>query len=351
MVFLFFLAFSLLFATSLDKIKNISRENLDKAIDMFLDYVKGHPKDPDIEKVGEFLFAKKHLVEKYPFLAKEIVSEDLKGFLKKLKTFPKTFSSKETKLLEKIFPDLKSFIEDLQSVEDILIYPSFWKLGIPLRIKDPESFVSKLIERFFEDPFLLSYEFITALSKIENSKELGEKIVSNVEKMPLQEKNYPYMLRLFEIARMLGYNRPSDLEEELRNYFLLSAKLSASSSPKELEELVTEYEKLTIPKEELRKKLLVFSSKVKRENSEDHRYYYLLILFLPFLFFFSSRFRAQIYRIFGAKKRAASLYLKLLQKYPENVKLRLKLAHLYEELGMHEEAMKEYEIIKKLSQV
>jgi tetratricopeptide (TPR) repeat protein len=49
------------------------------------------------------------------------------------------------------------------------------------------------------------------------------------------------------------------------------------------------------------------------------------------------------------KKRAASIYLKLLQKQPENVKLRLKLARLYEEIGMHEEAMKEYEIIKKLS--
>lgn len=56
---LFFLFLSsVLLATSLDEIKEVSKTDVQKAISMFLNYVKENPSDPGIETVGEFLFAK-----------------------------------------------------------------------------------------------------------------------------------------------------------------------------------------------------------------------------------------------------------------------------------------------------
>jgi len=344
----FLLSSSLLLAASLDEIKEVSKSNIQKAIDMFLNYVKEHPSDPKIEKMGEFLFAKKQLIEAHPSLSKEIVSEDLRGLVKKLRD--ETFTKEETELLKKVFPNLESFVKGLQSLNDVLEYPLFWKLNVPLEIKDPDAFADDLIERFFENPFLFSYEVLTALSKIKNAREISFAIVRRIGNLPLEEERYPYLLRLFEIARIMGYDQLNTLEEEIRKYLSLMAKLTSPVSSDELKDLVSEYESLTIPKENLRKKLVLLSRERKAQVTRRNSYLYLLLVLPAFLFFFP-RFRAFLYRTFGLKKRAASLYLKLLQKHPENVKLRLKLARLYEELGLHEKAMKEYEIIKKLSQV
>ena len=72
-------------ALSLEEIKSLSKTNLDSAIDLFLDYMKKHPSDPELERVGEFLFAKKKLVEKHPSLSQEIISENLRDLLEKLR--------------------------------------------------------------------------------------------------------------------------------------------------------------------------------------------------------------------------------------------------------------------------
>ncbi|MDK2785862.1 MAG: hypothetical protein PWQ80_541 [Thermotoga sp.] len=346
---LFFLFLSsVLLATSLDEIKEVSKTDVQKAISMFLNYVKENPSDPGIETVGEFLFAKKRLVEAHPSLSEEIVSEDLQELVKKLKD--ETFPEEETDLLKRVFPNLESFVRSLQSLSDILEFPFFWKLNVPLEIENPDAFAEELINRFFENPFLFSYEVITALSKIKNAEEIGLAIVQKIENLPLEEEKYPYFLRLFEIARAMGYDRPSTLEEEIRKYFSLMARLNSSLSSEDSKEIVSEYESLTIPKENLRKKMVSLFNERKDRTVQKIQYIYFLLL-LPVFLIFSTRFRAFLYRTLGLKKRAASLYLKLLQKSPENVKLRLKLARLYEELGMHEKAMEEYEIIKKLSQV
>ncbi|WP_101513671.1 lipopolysaccharide assembly protein LapB [Thermotoga sp. SG1] len=348
-VALFFLFLStFLLAISLDEIKEVSKTDLQKAINLFLNYVKENPSDPEIETVGELLFAKKRLVEAHPSLSKEISSEDLQGLMKKLKD--ETFLEEETDLLKRVFSNLESFVGSLQSLSDILEYPFFWKLNVPLKIEKPDAFAEELISRFFENPFLFSYEVISALSKIKNAEEIGLAIVQKIENLPLEEGKYPYFLRLFEIARTMGYDRPSALEEEIRKYLSLMTRLNSSISPEDSKEIFSEYESLTIPKENLRKKLVFFFSE-KRARAVQNTTYIYFFLVLPAFLLFSARFRAFLYRTLGLKKRAASLYLKLLQKSPENVKLRLKLARLYEELGMHEKAMEEYEIIKKLSQV
>ncbi|AIY88758.1 MULTISPECIES: tetratricopeptide repeat protein [unclassified Thermotoga] len=332
-------------ALSLEEIKSLSKTNLDNAIDLFLDYMKKHPSDPELENVGEFLFAKKKLVEKHPSLSREIISEDFHGLLEKLRDTEEMFSEEEVPLLEEIFPELKSFAEKLQDVEEFLSSPFFWKLGISLKIENPEKFAEDLVNRFLEDPFVFSFEVVEALSKVENAEEIAYHLVRKAKEIPLKEESYSYILRLFEVAHHLGYSETDELEEQIKKYFSISAKVDASGN---VEEILDEYEQLTIPKEKLREKLAAVSKKSKVSEEKRGRYYpfFLVFLALPFL---SARFRASFYRRIGMKKRAASIYLKLLQKQPENVKLRLKLARLYEEIGMHEEAMKEYEIIKKLS--
>ena len=135
-------------ALSLWEIKDLSKTNLDSAIDLFLDYMKEHPSDPELERVGEFLFAKKKLVEKHPSLSQEIISENLRDLLEKLRDTEEMFSEEEVPLLEKIFPDLRSFAEKFQNTEYFLSSPFFWKLGMSLKIENPENFVEDLVTRF-----------------------------------------------------------------------------------------------------------------------------------------------------------------------------------------------------------
>ncbi|MFN3691777.1 MAG: tetratricopeptide repeat protein, partial [Fervidobacterium sp.] len=74
----------------------------------------------------------------------------------------------------------------------------------------------------------------------------------------------------------------------------------------------------------------------------------LVTLLLLSLFLLSPFIRHKFFVVFGMKKRAALAYKKIVEKDPLNEEKRLKLAQLYEEAGMYDEALNEYNFIKTL---
>ncbi|HOP82571.1 MAG TPA: tetratricopeptide repeat protein [Fervidobacterium sp.] len=72
----------------------------------------------------------------------------------------------------------------------------------------------------------------------------------------------------------------------------------------------------------------------------------LAILIVLLLIIPSIRYR--LYLLLGLKSKAAGVYKKIVDKDPFDEEKRLRLAQLYEEAGMYEEAMNEYNFLKRI---
>ncbi|MGB9614030.1 MAG: tetratricopeptide repeat protein, partial [Fervidobacterium sp.] len=70
---------------------------------------------------------------------------------------------------------------------------------------------------------------------------------------------------------------------------------------------------------------------------------------LSFILLFSIKIiRYRIFLLLGMKKAAVLTYKRIVEKDPLNEEKRLKLAQLYENAGMYEEAMNEYNFLKRI---
>ncbi|MGC8955843.1 MAG: tetratricopeptide repeat protein, partial [Fervidobacterium sp.] len=73
------------------------------------------------------------------------------------------------------------------------------------------------------------------------------------------------------------------------------------------------------------------------------------MVLLSFILLFSIKIiRYRIFLLLGMKKAAVLTYKRIVEKDPLNEEKRLKLAQLYENAGMYEEAMNEYNFLKRI---
>lgn len=73
---------------------------------------------------------------------------------------------------------------------------------------------------------------------------------------------------------------------------------------------------------------------------------FVLTILLVLLLFPQTRY--SLYMLLGMKRRAALVYKRIVEKDPLNEEKRLKLAQLYESAGMYEEALNEYNFLKRI---
>ncbi len=370
-LFFLILAPSLLLSITLDDIIEISKRDLGKALFLFKEYLLENPSDENVKLVGKHLYAKRNLM-KYEGIREAVLRENIDELLKESKNLKRPLKSDDFRTLKIIFPDLEekvsNLLQDLSNLQDI---SGVWKLGLKIKV-DPIEFSKKLTEFLMSNPFI-DHGFIEFLKHLENAKDVASALVNNVLKVSMKEENYTKILRIFEIAREMGYKGENEIERQIRIYLDLFYTISYIDEPSEtiLEEILRRYESLRIRKEMLKTKLLLLLNKAKKRgvkldvNVKDPDFQFLMkrkreersegfphwILIFPFLLipFLSLRFRSFLYYHIGLKKKALLCYKKIVEKDPTNPEIRLKLALLYEKLGMQEEAMKEYEIIKKLS--
>ncbi|HIP92407.1 MAG TPA: tetratricopeptide repeat protein [Thermotoga sp.] len=363
---------SLFLPITLNDIVETSKKDLEKALYLFREYLLKNPDDKNIEHVGKLLYAKKRLL-KYSNIREAVLKEDVDELLKRSKDLEKPIEKEDFKALKIIFPHIEEkvskFLQDLSNLHEI---SGVWKLGLKINV-DPNKFSWKLINYFMENPFI-DRESIEFLKHLGNAENVAKTLIRNILGMDLKEEKYPRIIRLFEIAREMGYKDESDLERQIRIYLDLFYTVSYIEEPSEslLKEIIKKYESLKIKKDMLKTKLLVLLSKakkrgitldipvedpdfqflVKKHNTQENRnipYYWLLIFPFAVIPFLSLRFRSFFYYHIGLRKEALICYKKIVEKNPTDPDIRLKLALLYEKLGMQEEAMREYEIIKKLS--
>ncbi|MCD6267485.1 MAG: tetratricopeptide repeat protein [Thermotogaceae bacterium] len=363
---------SLLLSITLNDIVEISRRDLERALSLFREYILENPDDENLEDVGRLLYAKKKLL-KYEEIKEAVLKEDIDELMRKSRNLKKTLGNEDFEALKVIFPDMEREVSKLlQDPSNLREISGVWKLGLKMKV-NPVEFSRKLKKFFMENPFI-DRESIEFLKHLENAADVARALVKDILDMDMKEENYTRIVRLFEIAREMGYRGENEVEKQIRIYLDLFYTISYIEEPSEsmLKEIIRRYESLSIKKEMLKTKLLLLLSKAKRRGmtldmhvedpdfqflmkknpkgkSRNTFHYWILIplpLIIPFL---SLRFRSFFYYHVGLKKRALLCYKKVVEKNPTNPDVRLKLALLYEKLGMQEEAMREYEIIKKLS--
>jgi len=363
---------SLLLSITLNDIVEISRRDLGRALSLFKEYILKNPDDEGLENVGRLLYAKKKML-KYEEIKEAVLKEDIDGLLKESKNLKKPLENEDAEALKVIFPDMEREVSKLlQDPSNLREISGVWKLGLRIKV-DPAEFSRKLIKFFMENPFI-DRESIAFLKHLENAADVARALVNDILNMDMKEENYTRIVRLFEIAREMGYKGESKVEKQIRIYLDLFYTISYIEEPSEsmLKEIIKRYESLNIKKEMLKTKLLLLLSRAKKRGitldmhvedpdfqflmkknikseNKNASHYWILIPILVIIPFLSLRFRSFFYYHIGLKKKALLCYKKIVEKNPTNPDVRLKLALLYEKLGMQEEAMREYEIIKKLS--
>ncbi|MFN6992078.1 MAG: tetratricopeptide repeat protein, partial [Fervidobacterium sp.] len=272
----------------------------------------------DIDKLGKFLNAKRKL-KNYDFAIKE----DIKGLVEFLKTnIPSDimkFYIIEIFSEEKLWNYLVSKIQNLPDVLLLLniinLYNAESLINKILKDKD-ERYLDILLSKFFSK---LTREDVKNKLLEELSKELENSYISSDNEIKKEKykslynvvkKHYPN----YEVSSIEGGSNKSKFLKFLQNLPYLNRFFFPVLSQKGIIAAIT---------------ILI------------------MLLFLS-LFLLSPFIQHKFFMVIGMKKRAALSYKKIVEKDPLNEEKRLKLAQLYEEAGMYDEALNEYNFIKTL---
>ncbi|HEY8542187.1 MAG TPA: hypothetical protein VIL29_07375 [Pseudothermotoga sp.] len=374
LIFLFLCVF--LFAGTIDKIGKDPEESWVELIDL----IKKNPDSQLISSEGPRISAKRRLIACSELLKQSIVNENFDQFTNDMHNCLdlQTDLMKEVIL---IFPQLEDHIRKFENgdFEKVMIIKSFWKIG--LRIVAPKGFGKWLVQNFLKDPYLLDWNLVGLIKSFKNPSEISQEIVETCLSYQNEESLFPSLYRLFEIANQLGKSPPVDFASQLGAYIdLLNTinKLEPSRmTSSELSKIVVQFDQLSLPKEEIRKRLLflIESAKkigVKFDHIESKDKYISSSLRQisvvtsknnPFLIFIITtmviclvilsvdRIRLNLLIILGMKKAAVKTCKRILLRKPSDLRVRSKLAMLYEQLGDINQAIKEYQCIKDLSKM
>ncbi|ANQ53211.1 hypothetical protein XJ44_01545 [Thermosipho affectus] len=345
------------FSISKNEIIELSKKNPELSWKKYLEYVLENPTDTSIEKLGKKIKIKIQIKDKenLNFLIKEDIN-GLRNYLKE--TSP---STKILNLINFFFPQVESLVKD--SIENPK-YDSFAENIIFLKITDPKIETKKaakeLTNFFLKYPTMLTYNVVSLFKNKSFSKDLGfnilNYIVQNINNF--DEEKYPILNRIVDFSKSIGGTYTSKYLLDLEKYVEILEKINENKIENvNLEKL--QINNLSIKKDILLQKISKYNSphiinktnntknELKPSKSSNTFELFLLII----LFGLISSFRIVRFYIFYTlrlKKIAALTYKKIVEKDPMNEEKHLKLAQLYEEAGMYDEALQEYNLIKRI---
>ncbi|MFN3691459.1 hypothetical protein [Fervidobacterium nodosum] len=307
---------------NLNEILEKSKSDPEFAWNMYLIYISQvsneqsqYINSDEIDKVGKKIYAKRKLVQ-YKFA----LDEDVDGLIDFLKT--NAITEKTKYLLLDIFDgeSLSNYL--LKNLKNNI--DSLYLLKI-IRIPDKDQF-SKSLMALLEQKVLSKKFFETVLPSL-----------------PQQIKDELLNMIIEEITNFVK-NKNITNEE----------KISLANVYKDILKYYPSYKNSFIERRlKLNKNILVsiweFLIKFSFSTLSNIRILITILLLVALLISFSLRIiRYRIFLLLGLKKLAALSYKKIVEKDPLNEEKRLKLAQLYESAGMFDEALNEYNFLKRI---
>lgn len=366
---------SFIFAGTIDQIGKDPEQCWDELIDL----IRKNPDSQLILSEGPRIAAKRRLAS-FESLRRAVVAENLDQFINDMSNCLDLEMDlvKETLL---IFPQLRDHIQRFEkgNFEEIAVIKNLWKLG--LYASAPKGFGGWLVQNFLKNPYLLDWNLVGMVRNFKNSTEVSQEIIETCLSYQKEEPLFPSLYRLFEIVNQFDKSSPVGFDTQLSQYMdLLNAvsRLEPSRlTSAELSKVVNQFDRLSLPKEEIRKRLLFLIENAKKMgmrfdhieskdkyindslkqlsipiNSSKFTLIWIILMVAVCLIVLSiDRIRLSILIALGMKKAAVKTCKRILLREPSNLKIRSKLAMLYEQLGDINQAVKEYQCIKDLNKM
>ncbi|HOK87268.1 MAG TPA: tetratricopeptide repeat protein [Fervidobacterium sp.] len=317
---------------TVQEIRERSKEDPEFAWDMYLVYLSSIDNPDQFQDLGRFLYAKRKL-KSYDF----VVKEDVNGLIEFLKNSEFTTSGKYYLLdvFDKEFL-LKYLSDNLEDNDDVLY---LFKL-FPERVND---YLDRIFPKLVENEQIRNYIFF--------------KLITRRPEPEIEEFVDAFYNRLFEECKEIKDENKRQMYIDAYNAVkVLNAekyvddrfeKLMVFSPPDDNEKTVAgnidESTETTTPDIQASRPIISFIKEVGLP-------FILLtiVIVLVFVLMIIPFTRYHLYLLFGLKGRAARVYKKIVEKDPFDEEKRLKLAQLYEEAGMYEEALSEYSFLKRI---
>ncbi len=243
------LAFTLAFSVTLEEIRQVSKEDPEKAFELLVKYLKSHPKDKGAQQLGKIIAAKRYLVKISP-IADAVKKEDVHQLIRSMASLT-NISIKTMDYIEVVFPN---FYDTLREMTMKLDESAFRTCSIvPYRVREPKEFYKLVVDTYFASPLQFDPK------KIEELKCMNlPRIKSNIKKYLENFLNdEDYYIKILNLSDMLLIEPPH--ATDLRLYYDLSYKLTTVNvnglTPDDFKDFVNKYEKINLKKEKLSSKL------------------------------------------------------------------------------------------------
>ncbi len=295
----------ILFSQSLEKIIEVSKEDPEFAWDMYLSFLQSAAlttaNESEIENIGKMLHSKR-ILKDYDFVMKE----DIKGLIQFLKTTQPSLKMKTH--IFNIFTNLESELENFDPRTPDTLY---------------------LLSLYDNYPFKVVFEKIYNYC-LENPQEIDKfyQIFSSLKK-----ENF------FSVS-MIGFLEEKVDEKLTKEEKLKYSKIYQFFAEKGFKDKQLERAFSTKP---------IFFPKITLNFNGFGNYWFIILLATILILILTIRItRFYILYTLGLKKLAVLTYKKIVEKDPLDEQKRLKLAQLYESVGMYEEAMNEYNFLSRI---
>ncbi|MGB4751032.1 MAG: hypothetical protein WBH60_00145 [Fervidobacterium sp.] len=354
------------FSITVQEIRDKSKEDPDFAWDMYLAYLSSSDNPDQLQDLGRLIYAKRKLKD-YDFVLKE----DVNGLLDFLAVHEFTTTGKYYlfDVFDKEF--LIKYLSDNLETNTAAVY--LFKL-FPERMSD---YLDQLFPKLLQDNEIRTFIFSNVVGRYPETDgfatEFFDKLFQTYEKATSVTQRKAY-LDVYAAIKSIDSQKYSDIrfEKELTSLarsadatLLSSNKVDnkddgasvTGSATKSISDTSTTADATVTQSAGTQNangaKISPSSSSSTflKFNAIKIRPVYLILIALAILIvllLIIPSIRYRLYLLLGLKSKAAGVYKKIVDKDPFDEEKRLRLAQLYEEAGMYEEAMNEYNFLKRI---
>jgi len=351
---------------TVQEIRDKSKEDPDFAWDMYLAYLSSSDNPDQLQDLGRLIYAKRKLKD-YDFVLKE----DVNGLLDFLAVHEFTTTGKYYlfDVFDKEF--LIKYLSDNLETNTAAVY--LFKL-FPERMSD---YLDQLFPKLLQDNEIRTFIFSNVVGRYPETDgfatEFFDKLFQTYEKATSVTQRKAY-LDVYAAIKSIDSQKYSDIrfEKELTSLarsadatLLSSNKVDnkddgasvTGSATKSISDTSTTADATVTQSAGTQNangaKISPSSSSSTflKFNAIKIRPVYLILIALAILIvllLIIPSIRYRLYLLLGLKSKAAGVYKKIVDKDPFDEEKRLRLAQLYEEAGMYEEAMNEYNFLKRI---
>ena len=351
---------------TVQEIRDKSKEDPDFAWDMYLAYLSSSKAPDQLQDLGRLIYAKRKLKD-YDFVLKE----DVNGLLDFLAVHEFTTTGKYYlfDVFDKEF--LIKYLSDNLETNTAAVY--LFKL-FPERMSD---YLDQLFPKLLQDNEIRTFIFSNVVGRYPETDgfatEFFDKLFQTYEKATSVTQRKAY-LDVYAAIKSIDEQKYADIrfEKELTSLarsadatLLSSNKVDnkddgasvTGSATKSISDTSTTADATVTQSAGTQNangaKISPSSSSSTflKFNAIKIRPVYLILIALAILIvllLIIPSIRYRLYLLLGLKSKAAGVYKKIVDKDPFDEEKRLRLAQLYEEAGMYEEAMNEYNFLKRI---